>query len=147
MCEVIWNPDESEYSSICVAIYDGNKIGFLCYQGEQTDQSLISTPTYTVEQTKGIIAHLDKAFAHKGLDFDDVYAYQNSEPYKYLYIAAHTLPKTGRNWFYVTSICYHGNWDDVEDVMFGRDGLYQLKHHLQLAIDRIVSESYDVSAC
>lgn len=131
----IWCPVETKHSMICVAVYD-DKVGFLCYEGDVREED-ISTPTYTIEQTENIVKKIDEALAFKGKNNVDIYVFEESVPLRYLSIEAHTIQKTGRNWFRVCSVINYGDWECIENPIFGVDGLCNLRHHLQLAINKI----------
>lgn len=135
MYEQIWCPVETKHSMICVAVYD-DKVGFLCYEGDVREED-ISTPTYTIEQTENIVKKIDEALAFKGKNNVDIYVFEESVPLRYLSIEAHTIQKTGRNWFRVGSVINCGDWEHIENPIFGVDGLCNLRHHLQLAINKI----------
>lgn len=140
MYEQIWCPVNTKHSMVCVAVYD-DKVGFLSYEGDNTREENISTPTYTVEHVRSIIAKIDEAIAFKGKHNSDFFVYEENVPMCYLLIEAHTLPKTGRNVFRVTSVVNHGDWEDIEDPIYGIDGLTNLKKHLLLAIEKIEQQS------
>lgn len=135
MYEQIWCPVETKHSMICVAVYDG-EVGFLCYEGDAREGD-VGTPTYTIEQTENIIKKIDEALAFKGKNNVDIYVFEESVPLRYLSIEAHTIQKTGRNWFRVCSVINYGDWECIENPVFGVDGLCNLRHHLQLAINKI----------
>ena len=136
MYEQIWCPVETKHSMICVAVYD-DKVGFLSYEGDNTREENIGTPTYTVDHIRSIIAKIDEAIAFKGKHNNDFFVYEESVPMQYLMIEAHTLQKTGRNVFRVTSVMNYGDWEAIEDPVYGIDGLTNLKKHLQIAIEKI----------
>lgn len=135
MYENLWCPVDTKHSYIGVSIYD-DKVGFLCYEGDAREGD-VGTPTYTIEQTENIIKKIDEALAFKGKNNVDIYVFEESVPLRYLSIEAHTIQKTGRNWFCVCSVINYGDWECIENPIFGVDGLCNLRHHLQLAINKI----------